>query len=145
VERGGNGIDVLFDGRRYNLHHVWDTSIAEKLVGGVRRRGPYPEAKRWADALTREINEGKYATERIDWLRSANLSDPVATAMAWATEANAHVCTVGEWSPVLSWARPRSVIVNNVLMHSFSPARGPGGYPWPGAGIGLLRGGGPRD
>jgi hypothetical protein len=103
VERGGNGIDVLFDGRRFNLHHVWDTSIAEKLVGGVRRRGPYPEAKRWADALTREINEGKYATERIDWLRSANLSDPVATAMAWATEANAHVCTVGEWS---SYRRP---------------------------------------
>ncbi|KAH6854991.1 phospholipase C/P1 nuclease domain-containing protein [Chaetomium sp. MPI-CAGE-AT-0009] len=93
VARGGNGIPVLFDGRRFNLHHVWDTSIAEKLVGGVRRRGPYPEAKRWADELTREINDGKYASERIDWLRSANLSDPVATAMAWASEANAHVCT----------------------------------------------------
>ncbi|EAQ89719.1 hypothetical protein CHGG_06338 [Chaetomium globosum CBS 148.51] len=93
VERGGNGIDVLFDGRRYNLHHVWDSSIAEKLVGGVRRRGPYSEAKRWAEALAREINEGKFASERINWLRSANLSDPVATAMAWAEEANAYVCT----------------------------------------------------
>ncbi|KAK4145756.1 phospholipase C/P1 nuclease domain-containing protein [Dichotomopilus funicola] len=93
VERGGNGIHVLFDGRNYNLHHVWDTSIAEKLVGGVRRRGPYPEAKRWADELTHEINEGKYASESIEWVRSANLSDPIATAMSWARIGNAYVCT----------------------------------------------------
>ncbi|KAL2180971.1 phospholipase C/P1 nuclease domain-containing protein [Thermothelomyces heterothallicus CBS 202.75] len=93
VARGGNGIPVLFDGRRFNLHHVWDTSIVEKLVGGGVRRKPYPAAKRWADELTREINEGKYASERISWLRSANLSDPVATALAWATEANSYVCT----------------------------------------------------
>ncbi|KAK4250960.1 phospholipase C/P1 nuclease domain-containing protein [Corynascus novoguineensis] len=96
VARGGNGIPVLFDGRRFNLHHVWDTSIPEKLVTGGGRgvgRKPYPAAKRWADELTREINEGKYASERIDWLRSANLSDPIATAMAWAAESNAYVCT----------------------------------------------------
>jgi hypothetical protein len=98
VERGGNGIPVKFDGRNYNLHHVWDTSIAEKLVGGVPRRGgPYAEAKRWADELTQEINEGKFAEHRIDWLRSANLSDPRATAMAWATEGNAYVCTTGRF------------------------------------------------
>lgn len=95
VERGGNGIPVLFDGKHLNLHHVWDTSIAEKLVGGVRRK-PYEEAKRWAEELTKEINEGKYASDKIGWLRSANLSDPRATAMAWATECNAYVCTKGE-------------------------------------------------
>lgn len=100
VARGGNGIPALFDGRRFNLHHVWDTSIAEKLVTGGGRgvgRKPYPAAKRWADELTREINEGKYASERIDWLRSANLSDPIATAMAWAAESNAYVCTTGKF------------------------------------------------
>ncbi|KAK4157002.1 phospholipase C/P1 nuclease domain-containing protein [Chaetomidium leptoderma] len=92
VERGGNDIQVLFDGRRLNLHHVWDTSIAEKLVG-VPRQKPYESAKRWADELTTEINEGKYASARVDWLRSANLSDPRSTAMAWVTEGNAYVCT----------------------------------------------------
>ncbi|KAK4124845.1 S1/P1 nuclease [Parathielavia appendiculata] len=93
VERGGNGIPVLFDGKHFNLHHVWDTSIVEKLVGGVGRRSPYEAAKRWADELTKEINDGKYASDTIDWLRSANLSDPISTAMAWATEGNAYVCT----------------------------------------------------
>lgn len=95
VERGGNGIPVKFDGRNLNLHHVWDTSIVEKLVGGIRRK-PYEAAKKWADELTQEINEGKYASKRISWLRSANLSDPIATAMEWATEGNAYVCTAGE-------------------------------------------------
>jgi hypothetical protein len=98
VERGGNGIPVKFDGRNYNLHHVWDTSIVEKLVGGIRRK-PYEAAKKWADELTKEINEGKYASKRIGWLRSANLSDPIATAMEWATEGNAYVCTTGECRP----------------------------------------------
>jgi hypothetical protein len=99
VERGGNGIQVLFDGKRVNLHHVWDTSIAEKFVGGVRRRrgGPFEEAKKWADELTREIEGGKFAGDRIGWLRETNLSDVKATAMAWARECNAYVCTTGEY------------------------------------------------
>ncbi|KAK3900838.1 phospholipase C/P1 nuclease domain-containing protein [Staphylotrichum tortipilum] len=92
VARGGNGIPVLFDGRNVNLHHVWDSSIAEKLVGGVRRR-PYEAARRWAGELTHEIKSGKYAAARRGWLKSANISDPVATALAWATECNAYVCT----------------------------------------------------
>lgn len=98
VAKGGNGIHVLFDGREFNLHHVWDTSIAEKLVGEVRRR-PYEAAKRWADGLTAEITGGKFAGVRDDWLAAANLSDPVATALAWAAEANAYVCTTGELIP----------------------------------------------
>ncbi|KAL1836489.1 hypothetical protein VTJ49DRAFT_5078 [Mycothermus thermophilus] len=92
VARGGNGIHVLFDGRRVNLHHVWDTSIAEKWVGGIRRR-PYEGARRWADELAREIREGKYAAVAGEWLRSANFSDPHSTAMAWAGESNAIVCS----------------------------------------------------
>ncbi|AEO65247.1 uncharacterized protein THITE_2112061 [Thermothielavioides terrestris NRRL 8126] len=93
VARGGNGIPVTFGGARFNLHHVWDTSIVEKLVGAAAHRRPYEAAKRWADELTEEINGGKYSQDRIDWLRSANLSDPIATAIEWATESNAFVCT----------------------------------------------------
>lgn len=96
IARGGNGISVLFDGVRLNLHHVWDTSIPEKMVGGVRRK-PYEEAKRWAGELTDEIKKGKFADERLDWLQAANLSDPINTALAWAGEGNAYVCTTGEF------------------------------------------------
>jgi hypothetical protein len=103
VARGGNGIPVLFDGVRLNLHHVWDTSIPEKIVGGVRRK-PYEAGRRCADELTAELKAGKFADEKIEWMRGANLSDPISTALVWAREGNAHVCTTGEsclrWSAV---------------------------------------------
>lgn len=98
VARGGNGIHVLFNGVELNLHHVWDSSIPEKLVGGVARRQPYPAAKRWADMLTAEIRAGKFSASRLAWLDNVSLSDPVATALAWAKEGNAHVCTTGRGS-----------------------------------------------
>jgi hypothetical protein len=35
--RGGNDILVDFDGERVKLHHVWDSNIPEKIVGGVAK------------------------------------------------------------------------------------------------------------
>lgn len=95
VARGGNGIHVRFDGVELNLHHVWDSSIAEKLVGGLRRRTPpYAAAKAWADSLTADIRAGtKFNPVRDAWLLGADLEDPTATALAWAVEGNALVCT----------------------------------------------------
>ena len=98
VARGGNGIHVLFDGVELNLHHVWDSSIAEKLVGGVKRR-PYGEARRWADELGREIKEGKFKNAREDWLAGTDLEDMKGTALRWANEGNAFVCSTGELFP----------------------------------------------
>lgn len=60
-------------------------------------RKPYDAAREWTEGLVREINEGKYKEERIAWLRTANLSDPVGTGLAWARECNAYVCTNGEY------------------------------------------------
>ncbi|KAK5660675.1 hypothetical protein OQA88_12039 [Cercophora sp. LCS_1] len=96
VARGGNGIHVLFNGVELNLHHVWDSSIAEKLVGGVPRRqpGPYIAARKWADALSAEITVGKYLNvSKTEWLQNLDLQDPIATALSWAREGNAFVCT----------------------------------------------------
>ncbi|KAK3330499.1 phospholipase C/P1 nuclease domain-containing protein [Apodospora peruviana] len=94
VAKGGNGILVKFDDVKLNLHHVWDTSIAEKLVSGGRvSRQPYGEAKRWADALTAEINDGKFNVSSRSWLEGVDLADPIATALRWAIEGNEHVCT----------------------------------------------------
>ncbi|KAK4192552.1 putative nuclease S1 precursor [Podospora australis] len=94
VARGGNGIHVRFEGREFNLHHVWDTSIAEKLVGGIHRK-PYPYAKKWADELAEEIKGGKFKdVAEKEWLKGVNVSDAKGTAMDWAKESNKHVCSV---------------------------------------------------
>lgn len=95
VSRGGNGIYVLWDGKEFNLHHVWDTSIAEKWIGGIRGK-PYPFAKRWATQLAVEITDGKFADVKDAWLKDINLSAANDTAMIWARESNAYVCTHGK-------------------------------------------------
>lgn len=92
VQRGGNGIYVKWDGREYNLHHVWDSSIAEKWIGG-RRGKPFPMAEKWANQLVVEITDGKFAEEKDKWLDDLDFSDPAKTAMAWSREANALVCS----------------------------------------------------
>lgn len=95
VQRGGNGIHVRWDGREYNLHHVWDSSIAEKWIGGMRGK-PYPIAEKWANQLAVEITDGKFAEEREDWLSELDFSDPKKTAMAWSRECNKLVCSHGK-------------------------------------------------
>ncbi|KAI5867591.1 S1/P1 nuclease [Durotheca rogersii] len=92
VAQGGNGIHVRWESTELNLHHVWDSSIAEKLLGGVGRR-PYEAARRWADDLTEQIREGRYAAPSRLWTNGISLDDPVAAAMSWANESNALVCT----------------------------------------------------
>lgn len=94
VARGGNGIHVLWGGSVLNLHHVWDSSIAERWVGGNRRK-PYVLAKQWADTLVAEVVGGKYAAFKEEWLKGLDIGDPTATALAWARECNAYVCTHG--------------------------------------------------
>ncbi|KAH8838397.1 hypothetical protein MCOR03_011747 [Pyricularia oryzae] len=94
VARGGNGIHVLWHGREYNLHSVWDSAIAEQLRGGVRRgRGMYDAAKVWADELEREVKAGRFRAESEAWLDGVDLADPVGTALIWARQGNAFVCS----------------------------------------------------
>ncbi len=97
--RGGNGIAVRFDGVELNLHHVWDTSIPEKMVGGRVRRRPFAAAEDWAARLTAEIRWGKFHTAAADWHRGMDIADPLATAMVWARESNAYVCSHGMPAP----------------------------------------------
>ncbi|PNY24362.1 Nuclease S1 [Tolypocladium capitatum] len=92
VSRGGNGIHVKWDGKEFNLHHVWDTSIAEKWIGGLRGK-PYPLARKWSNQLAVEIIDGKFTAEKEHWLKDLDFTNPNGTAMAWSREANALVCT----------------------------------------------------
>ncbi|KAL8290841.1 hypothetical protein RB601_000589 [Gaeumannomyces tritici] len=94
VARGGNGIHVLWEGKELNLHHVWDSSIAEKLLGGrARRPKPYEAARAWASSLTAEIRAGRYAAESAAWLDGVDVADAEATVLRWAREGNAYVCS----------------------------------------------------
>ncbi|KAE8447687.1 hypothetical protein EG329_010493 [Mollisiaceae sp. DMI_Dod_QoI] len=86
---GGNGVQVTFGGVKTNLHHVWDTNIPEKLIGGYS----LADAEKWADALTIAIESGIYRSQAATWLDGVSLADPVTTTLKWATEANAFVCT----------------------------------------------------
>ncbi|KAI9842160.1 MAG: hypothetical protein M1837_007447 [Sclerophora amabilis] len=89
LEIGGNGIDVTFDGKETNLHSVWDSAIAEKLVGG----DSLAFAKDWATNLTTSIKSGPYEQEAASWLTGIDLSDPVASSLVWARDSNAYTCT----------------------------------------------------
>ncbi|TVY23671.1 Nuclease S1 [Lachnellula hyalina] len=88
LDRGGNSILVTFDNVQTNLHHVWDSNIPEKLVGGYS----LPDAEKWATALTAAIKTGVYKTDADSWLEGVDLRDPVSTSIKWAEEANQFVC-----------------------------------------------------
>ena len=97
VARGGNDICVKWDTRKSDLHHVWDSSIAEKWIGGLRGK-PDHLAQKWANQLAIEITDGKFTADKETWLKDFDLNRPNGTAMAWSREANALVCTHGEAS-----------------------------------------------
>ncbi|CZS88544.1 hypothetical protein WAI453_010722 [Rhynchosporium graminicola] len=89
LEKGGNGVQVLFNGAHVNLHHVWDTSIAETQVGGYG----LPLASEWAKNLSLAITDKEYKPLAASWLKGIDLADPVTTSLAWAGETNLFVCT----------------------------------------------------
>jgi hypothetical protein len=86
---GGNTVNVTFDGTATNLHHIWDSNMAEKLIGGYS----LTDAASWAKTLTTRITSGAYASEASGWLHGISLEDPVTSAMDWATDANSFVCS----------------------------------------------------
>jgi hypothetical protein len=90
-EVGGNDITVTFDGYDDdNLHSDWDTYMPEKLVGGDE----LSDAETWAANLTTGIKTGVYKSVAASWISGDAIASPVDTAMIWAKDANAFVCTV---------------------------------------------------
>ncbi|KAF2659028.1 S1/P1 nuclease [Lophiostoma macrostomum CBS 122681] len=89
LEIGGNGINVTFDGTATNLHHIWDSNMAEKLIGGYSLE----DARTWAGELVQEIETGKWKNQSAGWLTGLDVRNGVDSAMVWATDANSYVCT----------------------------------------------------
>ncbi|KAK6077808.1 s1 p1 nuclease [Seiridium cupressi] len=91
LDVGGNTITVTFDGYDDdNLHSDWDTYIPEKLVGG----SALSDAQTWANELITKIDSGSYKSEAASWISGDDPDSAVDTATAWATDANAFVCSV---------------------------------------------------
>ncbi|KAI1265609.1 nuclease S1 precursor [Xylariaceae sp. FL1019] len=92
LEVGGNDIDVVYDGEDTNLHAVWDSDIPESIAGG----SSLSSASSWATTLTTAIKSGTYASQAAGWVSGISVAstDAVKTsALKWATESNADVCT----------------------------------------------------
>ncbi|MCJ1341102.1 hypothetical protein MMC09_006398 [Bachmanniomyces sp. S44760] len=92
LDLGGNDITVTFAGKSTNLHAIWDTNMPEKYIGGTSST-TLADALTWSKTLTTAIKSGTYKSQSASWLTGLDLGDPVATAMVWATQANAEVCT----------------------------------------------------
>jgi hypothetical protein len=86
---GGNTINVTFDDAKTNLHHIWDSNMPEKLIGGYALE----DAEDWSKTLIADIKTGKYANASKSWLEGMEKNDSIASAMHWAQDANAYVCS----------------------------------------------------
>lgn len=94
LEVGGNEIDVTYDSESTNLHHIWDTQIVEQLAtGDSGGSSSLTTAKDFAANLTAAIKAGDYGWNTSSWLDGMTLNDSQATALVWASEANAYVCS----------------------------------------------------
>ena len=63
--------------------------MPEKLIGGYSMA----DAEAWASSLTTAITSGIFQDQAMSWVKGIDLIDPVSTALSWASEANAFVCT----------------------------------------------------
>jgi S1/P1 Nuclease len=63
--------------------------MPEKLIGGYA----LSDALSWAKTLTTAIKTGTYKSAASGWLKGIDVTDPKTSSMAWATDANAYVCT----------------------------------------------------
>ncbi|KAI1377753.1 nuclease S1 precursor [Hypoxylon crocopeplum] len=92
LEIGGNDIDVEYDGDSTNLHAAWDSDIPESISGG----SSLSSAKSWSTTLITKINSGEYKSLAAGWVSGLSVgssSAQTSTALKWATESNAYVCS----------------------------------------------------
>ena len=52
-----------------------------------------PTARTWATQLTNSIQSGAYKSQASSWLSGMDINDPEGSAIHWAQDANAYVCS----------------------------------------------------
>lgn len=85
IERGGNGINITWDGEDTNLHHIWDTEIPEKIAG-------VQTPQEWAKNISAQFEAGAFPSSG-SWSDGISLNGTKEMAIAWANDANDFVCS----------------------------------------------------
>ena len=88
-DRGGNAYEVVFEGKRTNLHSVWDTLMVNRYAG-LGHDDEELAAWTWAQrlyALDDDEDEGGHGLE------DECIDDVADCALEWAGESNAYVCS----------------------------------------------------
>jgi hypothetical protein len=94
LDVGGNDINVTYDGKSTNLHHIWDTEIVQQLAtGDSDGSSSLSTASKLATNLTTTIADGTYGWNASSWLKGMDITDPQSSALVWAAEANTYVCS----------------------------------------------------
>lgn len=88
-EVGGNDIPVTWDGTTTNLHACWDTQMVEKLAGGGNSTATLDS---FSSSLIADIDNGKYASQKADWISCSDISTASDCALEWAQDANKLNC-----------------------------------------------------
>lgn len=99
LSRGGNDIEVKFDGAKHNLHSVWDTLIPKKIVelasstdafanAGWDLKNETEASYAWAEFLFARYR-GSHVAEEVNHVC---VHDAVQCGLRWAGEANRWVC-----------------------------------------------------
>jgi len=89
LELGGNYIDVTYGSVKTDLHAIWDTNMLEQYIGG----DTISYALTWSKTLTTAIKTGTYKSDASSWLTGIDIDDAQSSAMVWASDANAYVCS----------------------------------------------------
>lgn len=91
-ERGGNGVEVCFNGRRDNLHSIWDTDMPHK-INGIKHTLKHNDEKlaslKWAKHLLQQ-NKHRPTTA----VECADVGNPQTCVKQWAEETNRLNCAV---------------------------------------------------
>ena len=100
-DRGGNEVKVTFDGKKSNLHKVWDTELVLDRINAHSTQAGY------AKYLLNEIKSGSFANEKASWLSSHAWDETSKfgnslVAIDYAADSNKYGCgDDGVWSSYL--------------------------------------------
>jgi len=80
---------VTYGSVKTDLHAIWDTNMLEQYIGG----DTISYALTWSKTLTTAIKTGTYKSDASSWLTGIDIDDAQSSAMVWASDANAYVCS----------------------------------------------------
>ncbi|KAL2917858.1 hypothetical protein HK105_202731 [Polyrhizophydium stewartii] len=94
-DKGGNSDKITFDGKKKNLHSIWDTEIPEKRISDDFNG----DQSSYASFLVQQIQSGSYKKQAAKWISRYGVADKSSlgnslAAIDWATDSDALDCSI---------------------------------------------------